>query len=117
NWGDLEKLGNVTVYDRTSYSLEEKELIIERAKDADVIFTNKTPLNRDILDKIPNLKYIGVLATGYNVVDVDYAKQKGIAVANIPTYGTTAVAQMTFALLLEMCHHVESHSNAVFNGD
>ncbi len=117
SWDGLESFGDLTVYDRTSYDLEGKELIIERGKDADIIFTNKTPLNREIIDKMPNLKFIGVLATGYNVVDVEYAKEKGIAVTNIPTYGTRSVAQMTFALLLEMCHHAGAHSDAVFNGE
>lgn len=116
SWETLEKLGELTVYDRTSYDTDDKEIIIERVGEAEIVFTNKTPLTREMQEKMPNLKYIGVLATGYNVVDVEAAKEKGIAVTNIPTYGTMAVAQMTFALLLEMCHHVWAHSEDVKNG-
>lgn len=117
SWDGLKKLGEVTVYDRTSLDKSGEALIVERAKDAEVIFTNKTPLTKDAMDKMPNLKYIGVLATGYNVVDTEAAKQKGIIVTNIPTYGTDAVGQMAIALLLEMCHHVWDHSEAVKRGD
>ncbi|MFT5871391.1 MAG: glycerate dehydrogenase [Clostridium sp.] len=111
SWKGLEKLGNLIVYDRTTF-----EEIVNRASDSEIIFTNKTPLNRETLKKLPNLKYIGVLATGYNVVDVKAAKEMGIIVTNIPTYGTVAVAQFVFALLLEICHHVGEHSKAVKNG-
>lgn len=117
SWDGFEKLGEVVVYDRTSYDLDGKELIIQRGEDADAILLNKTPLTREMMDKMPNLKYVGVLATGYNIVDIEAAKEKGIIVANIPTYGTTAVAQMAFALLLEVCHHVGEHSAAVFKGE
>lgn len=116
-WEGLEKLGEVTVYDRTAYALSGLDLIVERAKDADVVFTNKTPLSREALDQMPNLKFIGVLATGYNVVDVEAAKEKGIVVTNIPTYGTDSVGQMAIALLLEMCHHVGAHSDSVLRGE
>lgn len=116
SWEPLEKLGDLTVYDRTSNNLEDKDLIIKRAKDAEIIFTNKTPINKEIIDNLPKLKYIGVLATGYNIIDVEYAKEKGIVVTNTPNYGTEAVAQMTFALLLEMSNHVGEHSKAVFDG-
>lgn len=116
SWEPLEKLGDLTVYDRTSNNLEDKDLIIERAKDAEIIFTNKTPINKEIICNLPKLKYIGVLATGYNIIDVEYAKGKGIVVTNTPNYGTEAVAQMTFALLLEMCNHVGEHTEAVFDG-
>lgn len=115
-WEALERVGDLTVYDRTSYDLSGQDKIIERVGDAEIVFTNKTPLTREALDKMQNLKFIGVLATGYNVVDVEAAKEKGIVVSNIPTYGTTAVAQMTFALLLEMCHHVWHHSEEVKKG-
>lgn len=111
SWSDLEKLGALTIYERTP-----EGKILERARDADVIFTNKTPLTKEIFQKMPKLKYVGVLATGYNVVDVEAAKKQGITVTNIPTYGTSAVAQMTFALLLEMCHHVWIHSEEVKKG-
>lgn len=110
-WKGLEELGKLEVYDRTP-----KDKIIEIIGDAEMIFTNKTPLSKDTFDQVPQVKYVGVLATGYNVVDTDAAKEKGIAVTNIPTYGTSAVAQMTFALLLEMCHHVWEHSEAVKKG-
>ena len=112
SWEGFEALGELTVYDRTP-----EELIVERIGNAEAVITNKTPISRETLDACPNVKYIGVLATGYNVVDVDAAKEKDIPVCNIPTYGTTAVAQMVFALLLEVCHHVGAHSSAVKNGD
>lgn len=117
SWDRLKELGELDIYDRTSYDLSGKQLIIERCKDAEIVLTNKTPLDKEIIESIPNLKYIGVMATGYNVVDVQAAKDRGVIVTNIPTYGTTAVAQMTIALLLEMCHHVGAHSDAVYNGD
>lgn len=116
SWDELEKFGDLTVYDRTSYDLNEQDKVIERVGEAEIVFTNKTPLTKEAMDQMPNLKYIGVLATGYNVVDVAAAKEKGIVVTNIPTYGTTAVSQMTFALLLEMCHHIGHHSEEVKKG-
>lgn len=112
SWDGIKKIGNLEVHDRTPESL-----ILERCKGAEIIFTNKTPLRESVLSQLPELKYIGVLATGYNVVDVDYAKTRGIAVANIPGYGTASVVQMTFALLLELCQHVQSHSDSVRKGD
>ena len=111
SWEGLENLGDLKVYDRTP-----ENRILERVGDAEIIYINKTPLNKETLSKLPSLKFIGVLATGYNVVDVNSAKELGIVVSNVPTYGTTAVAQFTIALLLEMCHHVWSHSEAVKNG-
>ena len=111
-WEGLENIGTLTVYDRTS-----KELIVDRIGDAEIIFTNKTPLTKEIFDSCPTIKYVGVLATGYNVVDTDYAKTKGIAVTNIPTYGTAAVAQFAIALLLELCHNVGLHSQTVHAGE
>jgi glycerate dehydrogenase len=112
SWDGIKKIGNLEVHDRTPESL-----ILERCRGAEIIFTNKTPLRESVLSQLPELKYIGVLATGYNVVDVDYAKTRGIAVANIPGYGTASVVQMTFALLLELCQHVQSHSDSVRKGD
>ena len=112
SWGGLETLGDVTVHDRT-----DQNDIIKRIGDAEIIFTNKTPITRAVLEACPSIQWIGVLATGYNVVDVDAAKDKGIPVSNIPTYGTTAVAQYVFALLLEMCHHVGEHEKTVKAGD
>lgn len=112
SWDELKEIGNVTVYERTPV-----DKIFERIGDAEIVFTNKTPLGGDDFKKLPNLKYIGVLATGYNVVDTEAAKDFGITVTNVPTYGTMAVAQFTFALLLEMCHHVWEHNMAVKNGE
>jgi len=112
SWGELEKLGELTVYDRTP-----EDKILERIGDAEIVYTNKTPLTREIFNKAPNIKWVGVLATGYNVVDVEAAKEKGIPVTNVPTYGTAAVAQMVFALLLEICHHVWEHNEAVKSGE
>lgn len=100
------------LYDRTP-----EELIWERIEGAEIVFTNKTPLSREMIEKCTTLKYIGVLATGYNVVDIDAAKERGVVVTNIPTYGTDAVAQFAIALLLELCHHVGEHSNAVKAGE
>lgn len=112
SWHDLKKLGDTDIYDRTP-----NDKIIERAQHADIVITNKTPITKDTINALPKMKYIGVLATGYNIVDVEYARQKGIPVTNIPTYGTKSVAQMVFALLLELCHHVQEHSDAVKNGE
>lgn len=111
-WEELEKLGTVTVYDRTP-----EDKVLERVIDADIIYTNKVPLTRETIEACKNLKLISVLATGYNIVDVKAAREKGIPVSNIPVYGTTAVAQMAFALLLEICHHVGAHSEAVHKGE
>lgn len=113
SWEALEALGECKIYDRTS--LTDENEIISRIGDAEIVFTNKTPLTKQILDK-SGVKYIGVLATGYNVVDVAAAKAKNIPVTNIPTYGTQSVAQFAFALLLEICHHVAHHSDAVHAG-
>ncbi|WP_411274352.1 D-2-hydroxyacid dehydrogenase [Daejeonella sp.] len=111
-WDGLSNLGNLTVYDRTP-----EDKIVERSKDAAILFTNKTPLRKNVLQALPELKYIGVLATGYNVVDIDYAKSRGIPVTNIPGYGTASVVQMTIALMLELCQHVQLHSDSVRAGD
>lgn len=112
SWSGLEALGELKVYDRTPV-----DQIAARIGDAEYIYTNKTPITRETLDACPNIKFIGVLATGYDVVDVQAAKEKGITVTNIPTYGTTAVAQFVFALLLEICHHAGAHSEAVKAGE
>ena len=114
SWDSLKSLGELTVYDRTS--LTDVREAIARIGDAESVITNKTPLTREVLDACPAIKYIGVLATGYNVVDVEAAKAKGILVCNIPAYGTEAVAQFAIALLLEICHHVAHHSDAVHSG-
>ena len=111
SWSGLEALGNLTVYDRTR-PME----TVTRAGNAEAVFTNKTVLDRETLTALPKLRFIGVLATGYNVVDVQAAKERGIIVSNIPTYGTDAVAQYVFALLLEICHHIGQHNDAVQQG-
>lgn len=117
NWDELKELCDLTVYERTTYDVSGLDKIINRVGDADVVFTNKTPLPAEAIMAMPKLKFIGVLATGYNVIDVEIAKQRGIVVTNIPTYGTDAVAQMAIALLLEMCHHAGAHDEAVKNGE
>ncbi len=111
SWEGLEAFGEVTVYDRTA-----KEDIVRRIGDAEVIFTNKTPITEEFFAACPRLRFVGVLATGYNIVDVDAAAKRNIPVSNVPGYGTAAVAQFTFALLLELCHHVGHHSDAVHGG-
>jgi glycerate dehydrogenase len=111
DWAGLEALGDVTVYDRTA-----AEQIVARSEGAEVLLTNKTPLREETIAQLPDLRYIGVLATGHDVVDSKAAAARKIPVCNVPTYGTTAVAQMAIALLLELCHHVQDHSTAVKNG-
>ena len=112
SWEGFESLGEVQVYARTP-----AEKTVERIGDAPVILTNKTAITKEILDQCPAIRYIGVLATGYNVVDVKAAAQRGIVVTNIPSYGTDAVAQYAFALLLELCHHVGLHDESVKAGE
>ncbi|UKM65013.1 D-2-hydroxyacid dehydrogenase [Flavobacteriaceae bacterium GSB9] len=114
NWNGLKQFGNVTIFDRTPYI---DSAIIENIGDAEIIFTNKTPINRAVIESAPNLKYIGVLATGFNIIDVAFAKKNNIIVTNVPDYSSTAVAQFTLALLLELCHHVGNHNQAVKKGD
>ena len=111
SWDQLYSLGDVVLYDRTS-----TDKIEERAGGAEVLITNKTPLTEAIMNRLPDLKYIGVLATGYNIVDTAAAKNRGIIVTNVPAYSTMSVAQLTFALLLELCHHVQRHSDSVAEG-
>ncbi len=112
SWAGLEELGELTVYDRTP-----KEQVVERAKGAEIVFTNKTPITAEVIAALPEMKFIGVLATGYNVVDIEAAARRGIPVTNIPIYGTTSVAQMAIALLLELTQHVGAHSDAVRAGE
>jgi len=115
SWAELEKLGELTVYDRTSYV--DAPIIAERIGDAEIVVMNKTPISRETMDKCPNIKLIAVLATGYNVVDYNYAKEKGIPVVNVPTYGTASVSQFSIALLLEICHHIGHHDASVHAGN
>ncbi len=114
SWAELESLGECVIHDRTP--LDDVDEIIRRIGTAEIVLTNKTPLDRRVLEQCPSIKYIGVLATGYNVVDVDCAREKKIVVTNIPTYGTASVAQFAIALLLEVCHHIGHHSRAVHDG-
>ena len=112
SWDALAKLGEVQVFDRTPAAEA-----AARAAGATIVLTNKTPLRADTLRQLVDLKYIGVLATGYDVVDVKAAKEQGIVVTNIPIYGTASVAQFVFALLLELCHNVRQHADAVRAGE
>ncbi|MDE6210584.1 MAG: D-2-hydroxyacid dehydrogenase [Clostridia bacterium] len=112
SWGELEKLGEVSYYERTP-----ADKVVERAKDADILISNKVILSKEVLTQLDKLKYIGLLSTGFNVVDLDYAKQRGIPVCNIPDYSTKSVAQLTVALLLEIAMGVGKHSQSVKNGD
>lgn len=117
NWGPLTELANFTIYERTSFSTNDIQLIIERSKEAEIILTNKTPITKEVIKELPKLKYIGVLATGYDVVDTHAANERNIVVTNIPAYGTNTVAQMTFSLLLELTNHVGLHHQAVKQGE
>ena len=113
SWGPLEQLGNLIVYDRTPNDPEE---ILRRIGDAEIVYTSKTPLTATTLQACPNLRFICVLATGYNIIDVAAANRQSITVCNIPTYGTNAVGQFAIALLLEICHHIGHHNQAVHEG-
>lgn len=112
SWEGLEKLGELSVYDRTA---DEQEAI-RRIGKAEIVIVNKTPVTRRILKACGRIRYIGVLATGYNVIDLEAAQEKGVIVSNIPSYGTEAVGQFAIALLLEICHHIGHHSDAVKAG-
>jgi glycerate dehydrogenase len=111
SWDPLRKLGQCEIYERSS-----PEEIVSRSASADIVLTNKVPLNRAYMAGVPDLKYIGVTATGYNIVDVTAARERKIVVTNVPTYGTKSVAQMTFALLLELTQHVGHHAQTVREG-
>jgi len=114
SWSGLEKHGDLVVNDRAD---QNPQSVIKTIGDAEIIFTNKTLLPREVLEHVPSVKYIGVLATGYNVVDIKVAQEQGITVTNIPGYGTAAVAQFTLALILELCHRIGNHSEAVRQGE
>ena len=111
SWDRFEDFGSVTVYPRTQ--LDEA---VERIGDAEIIFINKFPVTAELLDACPSVKLICVLATGYNVVDCQAAKERGVTVCNVPAYGTDAVAQFTISLLLELCHRIGHHTEAVHSG-
>jgi glycerate dehydrogenase len=113
SWAEVEALGDLKVYARTPY--EEAE-ILKRIGDAEVVMTNKTPISKATIEKAPNLKFVSVLATGFNVVDIESAKQHGVVVSNVPTYGTNSTAQFAIGLLLEVCHHIGEHNRAVHEG-
>lgn len=110
-WECLEQFGEVIVYPRST-----PENVVERIGDAEIVMTNKTAITEEVLDACPSVKLVCVLATGYNVVDIVAARKRGIPVTNVPGYGTAAVVQFTFSLLLEMCNGVAHHSNAVHGG-
>lgn len=114
SWEGFERLGELTVYERTP--VQDKQEIQNRIGNAEIVITNKTPLTREIIEACPQIRYIGALSTGYNVIDIEAAKKHGIPVTNIPAYGTDAVAQFTFAMLLDICHHAAHHSQAVYEG-
>lgn len=111
-WDDVAKLGEFVCHDRTAV-----DQILERSLDADVLLTNKTPLSAETLAQLPKLKFVGVLATGYNIVDVKAARARGVAVANVPIYGTDAVAEYVFALLLNFLRQPQLHSDLVHQGE
>lgn len=111
SWSALPAGVECQIFDRTA-----PDELYERSKDADILLINKTPLIDSVLKSLPSLKYIGVLATGYNIVDIEQAARQNIVVTNVPSYGTNSVAQLVFALLLELCHHVGQHSDAVRAG-
>lgn len=111
SWEGFEALGELTVYDRTA-----AEEVVSRIGNAELVITNKTPIPASVFEQCPGIRYIGVLATGYNVVDVKAAAERNIPVTNIPTYGTDAVGQFAIALLLEICHHIGHHNQAVHEG-
>ena len=114
DWSAFSDMGETTIHDRTP--VDDQEEIIRRIGDSQIVLTNKTPITRAILDRCPAVRYVGLLSTGYNVVDVEAAREKGIPVCNVPGYSTASVAQLTIGLLLEICHRVGHHNQAVHAG-
>lgn len=112
SWDEFKALGDLTIYDRTP-----SDKIIERAEEADILITNKTPVTKEIIDCLPKLKFIALMSTGYNIVDYVYLKEKGIPVSNIPSYSTDAVAQLVMSFILELAMNVGLHSESVKNGE
>lgn len=112
DWKGFDGLGELTVYDRTP-----KEKTIERIGEAEIVFTNKVVIDKEVFKACPNIKYVGIFATGYNVVDIKTASEKGITVCNVPSYSTDSVAQMTFAMILEVAFNVALHNKAVHEGE
>lgn len=117
SWDELKEYGDLKIYDGRDHVKADTKKTIEKSRDAEIVFTNKVIIDREVIDSLPNLKYIGVLATGYNVVDTTYANKKGITVANVPSYGTDAVAQMCFSLILHITNHVAYHNDQVKDGE
>lgn len=115
SWGGIAEFGTLRVFDRTSVTDEAE--IIEHIGNAGIVLTNKTPISRNVIEACKNIKFIGLLATGYNVVDYKFAADKGIPVANVPSYGTASVSQYSIALLLEICHHIGHHDASVHAGN
>lgn len=114
SWDRLAKEGDFIYFDRTP--IEDTDEIVRRISNADIVITNKTPITKEVFDRCPSIRYVAILATGYNIVDIEYAKSKGIPISNVPTYGTDSVSQFAIALLLELCHHIGHHSDAVNEG-
>lgn len=111
DWGALEALGDVRFYDRTA-----ADEVLARIGDAELVLTNKVAIDGAVIEQAPNLKYIGVMATGYNIIDIETAKKKGVVVSNVPGYSTASVVQLTFSLMMELCYRVQRHSDAVMEG-
>lgn len=114
SWDGFRAMGTVTVHDRTP--IDDEDEIVRRIGGAEAVLTNKTPVTRAVLDRCPGVRYVGVLATGYNVVDAAAARERGVPVCNVPGYSTASVAQLTIALLLEICHRAGHHDRAVHEG-
>ena len=114
SWQGLEKFGEVSVYERTPFDDESE--ILRRIGGAEAVYTNKTPLTKTIIEGAPNIRFIGVLATGHNVIDIKSAKARGVPVCNVLSYGAQAVGQFAIALLLEICNRVGHHAQAVAEG-
>ena len=115
SWDPIREFGEVTVYDRVSY--EESPAIAEAIGDAEIVVLNKTPVSKETIDRCPDIRMITVLATGYNIVDTEYCRKKGIPVCNVPVYGTWSVSQFAIAMLLEVCHHIGAHDKSVHDGE
>lgn len=113
SWGEIEAMGDCSVYVRCDSEQE----IVERASDAEIILTNKSVISRRVMEQLPKLKYIAVQATGYNVVDIQAAQERGILVSNVPAYSTDSVAQLTFALILELMNRTGKYADAVAEGE
>src|SRR5277367_1694338 len=112
SWDPLRDLGSLEVFDRTP-----EDIVVPRVREAEIVLTTKAPLSAQTLKQLKRLRYIGAMFTGYDEIDLKTAREMNIVVTNVPTYGTASVAQLVFALLLELCHHVALHSEAVRTGE